>query len=69
MQVRTEQAVQIFAQEEVYVPLPTQSVSELIMTATEMNNFTKAIQCVVEPNDKTLQAESSDSVYLLVYGE
>ena len=42
-QVLTEQQVQLFSQEKVYVPLPTPSVSELIMTATEMNNFTTTI--------------------------
>ena len=33
-QVLTEQHVQLFSREKVYVPLPTPCVSELIMTAT-----------------------------------
>ena len=41
--VLTEQQVQLFSQEKVYVPLPTPSFSELIMTATEMYNFTTTI--------------------------
>ena len=68
-QVQTEQQVQLFALEKVYVPLPTPSVSQLIMTATEMNNFTRTIQCVVDPGFGVGPYEESDPVHLLVYGE
>ena len=67
-QVHTEQHVHLFAEEKVYVPLPTPSVSQLIMTATEMNNFTWTIQCLVDPGVGVGQLEGSDPVYLYVYG-
>ena len=68
-QVLTEQHVQLFSREKVYVPLPTPSVSELIMTATEMNNFTRTIQCLVDPGIgiEPQSIEKSDPVYLFVY--
>ena len=71
-QVQTEQLVQLFAVEKVYVPLPTPSISQLIMTATEMNNFTRTIQCLtVDPGVGVgpYAYEKSDPVHLLVYGE
>ena len=68
-QVLTEDLVQLFAELGVYVPLPTPNVSELIMTATEMNNFTRTIQCLVDPGIGVGQLEESDLVRLLVYGE
>ena len=52
-----------------YVPLPTPSFSQLIMTATEMNNFTRAIRCNVDPGITVGPVEESDPVNLLVYGE
>ena len=54
-----------FAKEKVYVPLPTPSVSQLIITATETNNFTRSVICLVD----TGNVEESDPVRLLVYGE
>ena len=69
-QVMTEQRVQLFSREKVYVPLPTPSVSELIMTATEMNNFIRTIQCVVDEGIGVGEIEDSDPVsYLFVYGK
>ena len=68
-QVMTEQRVQLFSREKVYVPLPTPSVSELIMTATEVNNFTRTIQCVVDQGIGVGEIEDSDPVYLFVYGK
>ena len=68
-QVPTEQLVQLFALEKVYVPLPTPSVSQLIMTATEMNNFTRTIQCLMGPGVGVGPLEESDPVHLLVYCE
>ena len=68
-QVLTEQQVQLFSQEKVYVPLPTPSVSELIMAATEMNNYTRTIQCLVEPGNLKDSLERSNAVHLLMYGE
>ena len=67
-QVHTQQ-VHLFALEKVYVPLPTPSVSQLIMTATEMNNFTRTIQCLVDPGVGVGPLEESDDVHFLVYGE
>ena len=63
-QVLTEQHVQLFSCEKVYVPLPTPSVSELIMTASEMNNFTRTIRCLVDPGIRVGLVEKSDPVYL-----
>ena len=66
----TEQRVQLFSREKVYVPLPTPSVSELIMMGTEMNNFTRTIQCVVDQGIGVGEIEDSDPVsYLFVYGK
>ena len=66
-QVRTEQLMQKFALEKVYVPLPTLRVSQLIVTATELNNFTRTIVCFVEPSTVVGSSEESDPVLLLVY--
>ena len=68
-QIQTEQLVQLFALEKVYVHLPAPSVSQLIMTATEMNNFTRTIQCLVDPGVRVGPLEVSSTVHLLVYGE
>ena len=68
-QVQTKQLVQLFALEKVYVHLHAPSVSRLIMTATEMNNFTRTIQCLVDPGIGAGPVEVSSAVHLLVYGE
>ena len=68
-QVLTEEFVQLFADIGVYVPLPTPNVSELITTATEMNNFTRKVICQVDPGFRVGKIEDSYPVYLLVYGE
>ena len=67
-QVLMEQQVQLFAQLNVYVPLPTLNISELIMTATEINNLTRTIICHVG-GFGVGQVDESDPVFLLVYGE
>lgn len=64
----TSELVSLFAQEQVYVPLPTQGSSELIMTATNSNNFTREIRCVVALSSIDPPVES-EIVHLLVYGE
>ena len=61
--------MQQLVKEKVYVPLPTPSVSKLIMTATEMNNFTRTIQCLVDSGNVAEPLEDSITVYLLVFGE
>ena len=58
----------LFALEKVYVPLPTPSVSQLIMTATEINNFTRTAQCKVD-SVNPFELEESEPVHLLVFGE
>ena len=68
-QILTEDLMQSFADVGVYVPLPTSSVSELIMTATEMNNFTRSIICQVDPGIGVGEVEESDPVHLTVFGE
>ena len=61
--------MQLFAEEGVYAPLPTPSVSELLMTATEMNNVNRTIRCVVPSDNIVGESERSEPVRLLVYGE
>ena len=68
-QVQTQPFVQSFADVGVYVPLPTPSVSELIMTATETNNFTRSVMCLVDPGIGVGEVDESDSVHLTVFGE
>ena len=68
-QVRTEALVQLFAEAKVYVPLSTPSFSQLIVTATEMNNFTRTIQCLVDSGNVAVPPEESDPVRLFIYGE
>ena len=52
----------------VYVPLPTPSSSELIVTATRVTNATLVIVCVVDPGIGMGSLVMSDAVQLLVYG-
>ena len=68
-QVLTEWQVQLFAEEGVYVPLPTPRVSELIMTATETNNFTRSVMCQVDPGIGVGEVNESDPVHLTVFGK
>ena len=68
-QVITEGLVESFADVGVYVPLPTPSVSELIMTATEINNFTRSIICQVDPGIGVGEVEASAPVHLTVFCE
>ena len=68
-QVITEGLVQSFTDVGVYAPLPTPNVSELIMTATEMNNVNRTIRCVVPSDIIVGESERSEPVHLLVYGE
>ena len=68
-EVRIAHFVELFANEKVYVPLPTPNVSKLIMTATEMNNFTRTILCLVDLGIGVGQVEESDPVHLTVFGE
>ena len=68
-QANTPELVLLFAQENIYVPLPLQGSSELIITATADNNFTQLIQCNVALDSNPAQAVDSEIVHLLVYGE
>ena len=68
-QVKIALFVELFTKEKVYVPLPTPSVSELIMTATEMNNFTRSVMCQVDPGIGVGEVEESEPVCLTVFGE
>ena len=54
----------------VYVPPPTLSSSELIVTATEVTNATLVIVCAVDPGIGMGMGDilMSDPVQLLVYG-
>ena len=54
--------VELFAKEKVYVPLPTPSMSQLIITATEKNNFTRSVICLVG-TDNVEESDPSYSVW------
>ena len=67
-QTITSELVSLFAEEQIYAPLPNQGSSELIITATADNNFTQTIQCLVSLSSLD-SPMGSDIVRLLVYGE
>ena len=68
VQVVSAQPVQTFVQAQIYVPLPIQGFSELIMTVTAHNNIT-LIQCLVATSNLINPPVESEIVHLLVYGE
>ena len=67
-QVQDASQVPVFENVQVYVPLPRDSSSELIVTATEMTNATLVIICIVDPGIEMGDPGLSDAVRLLVYG-
>ena len=67
-QIRDASQVPVFENVQVYVPLPRDSSSELIVTATEVTNATLVIICVVDPGIGMEDPGMSDAVQLLVYG-
>ena len=67
-QVTTSERVSLFAEEQIYVPIPNESFTELIMTATVDNNFTHEIQCLVAISIVDMPV-TSEIIHLLVYGE
>ena len=69
-QVRDETQVPGFASIlQVYVPLPRDSSSELIVTATRETNATIMIRCIVDPFIGVGSDDRSDPVTLFVYGK
>ena len=68
IQVRDANQLSNFANAQVFVPLPRDSSSELIVTATRVTNATLEIICVVEPGFGMETPVSSNPVQLLVYG-
>ena len=70
-QILTQEQVELFETDGVYVPLPTPNFSELIITASVKYNVTDpgAVVCQVDPGIGVGQVEKSDPVRLLVYGE
>ena len=58
-----------FVSTQVFVPLPRDNFSELIVTATEETNATLAIICIVNPFRGVETTMESGPVRLLVYGE
>ena len=68
-QIRDPGQLPVFAGFEVFVPLPRQSFSELIVTATKMTNSTLEIICLVDPGIGRGDIVASDPVQLLVYGK
>jgi hypothetical protein len=54
---------------QVFVPLPRDSSSELIVTATRVTNATLVIVCVVDPGIGMGDIGTSEAVQLLVYGK
>ena len=67
-QVQTASQVPMFASIQVFVPLPRDNFSELIVTATREINATLEIRCVVDPFVGVVDSVKSDPVQLLVYG-
>ena len=54
--------IQDFEQIGIYTPLPKDTLSSLIVTATEKNNHTHEFRCLIN-------TEESEKSQLLVYGE
>ena len=67
-QVQDGSQVPSFANIQVFVPLPRDGFSELIVTATRVTNATLVIICAVDPGVGTGDLVRSDPVQLLVYG-
>ena len=67
-QIRTANQVPNFASIQVFVPLPRDSSSELIITATGETNATLIIICAVDQGVGMGTFVRSDPVRLLVYG-
>ena len=65
-QVRDESQVPLFSSIGVFVPLPSNNISELIVTASTKTNATLVIICVVELG--VGHSTESSPVQLLVYG-
>ena len=67
--VQDESQVPLFANIQVFVALPRDDFSELIVTATRVTNATLVIVCVVDPGVGMGDLVRSDPVQLLVYGK
>ena len=61
--------VSAIARVQVFVPLPRDGFSELIVTATRVINATLVIICVVDPGIGMGNLVRSDPVRLLIYGK
>ena len=69
-QIRDPNQVRKHAQYGIYAPLPKPNISELIITATNVTNFTISIICLVgSSNSLTSEIIRSEEVKLLAYGE
>ena len=68
-QVSGASLVPAFAEVMVFVPLPNDRFSELIVTGSRENNATLVIMCVVNPGVGVGDIEKSEPVQLLVYGK
>ena len=68
-QVRDAGQLPTFERVQVYVPLPRDDSSEVIVTATRETNATLRIMCVVDPGIGMGDLDTSDPVRLLVYGK
>ena len=68
-QVQDASQLPIFARVQVYVPLPRDGFSEMIVTATRDTNATLVIICVVDPGIGMGNIVRSNPVQLLVYGK
>ena len=68
-QIRDPGQLPVFAGFKVFVPLPRQSFSEVIVTSTKATNATLEIICLVDPGVGMGDIVASDPVQLLVYGK
>ena len=66
-QIRDANQLSGFEMVGIYVPLPKDNFSELIITATLKNNATRMIQCIVDQG--IIGKINMNVVTLLVYGE
>ena len=69
LQIRDRTQVDIHRAHKIYVPLPKPNFSELIITATNVTNYTSVV-CIVGPSNSIGgRAMKSNEARLLVYGE
>ena len=67
-QVKGASQPPVFAIAQIFVPIPRDNFSELIITVTRETNATLVIICLIDPVSGVGDSVRSDPVQLLVYG-